>query len=555
MKFPKRFSFAALKLHTKTTLLISIVLIVVFTVAGYFSNLTINNLTAEDEKYQSELLAVRVAEIIEQNVIINKKSQDKPPENRFADAQAEAFVPVWTESKKILEQSFLNAHKEIVEARVYYKNATGEWVETLLIPATVQSPNGSSKAFKPIGTGNREIIATRHQGDQTLITVEASIDISDDRGVNQFGVVQLLLSFDESQSFGTLLRKTLLPSFILTIITITLLVYFLFKYLIYIPLDNLLAAMSKAQSGDLAIEVPIASQDELGMLTNQFNRMAEQLHQEHALLEARIREATIEISERSEQLEDANLHLFEMQKELSKLEKLATAGQLAAQFAHEVGTPLNLISGHVQLLRARTTDERITNRLAVIEAQIDRVTEIVRAMLDAIKRPRPKYATGDINKILENILYAMQPTLSSRQVKLSKALADNLPTIYANADQLQQVFLNLINNSLDAMPEGGNLLVATSLEEENILIKISDTGKGIPVEEIGLIFEPLFSTKREQGGTGLGLTIVKQIILEHGGEIRAESETGKLTNFLIKLPKAENFVNESGGIRNATIIW
>src|SRR6185295_16009232 len=210
------------------------------------------------------------------------------------------------------------------------------------------------------------------------------------------------------------------------------------------------------------------------------------------------------------------------------------AGQLAAQFAHEVGTPRNLISGHVQLLRARARDERVIMRLDIIAGQIERITNIVRSMLDLTRRPVPQLELVDVNSLLAQILDATQPTLVARNVSLETNLSESLPSIEADPDQLQQVFINLINNSLDAMPKGGLLNVSTALGHEWVSITLADSGEGIARDQIDLIFDPMFSTKHGRG-TGLGLTIVQQIISEHNGEVEGESEPGQ-TTFRIKLP-------------------
>ncbi len=224
-----------------------------------------------------------------------------------------------------------------------------------------------------------------------------------------------------------------------------------------------------------------------------------------------------------------------MQRQLTQLERLAAAGQLAAQFAHEVGTPLNLISGHVQLLRARLRDERVITRLDIIAGQIERITNIVRSMLDSTRRPVPQFERVDVNALLAQILDASQPTLMARNVELHTQINEELPPINADSDQLQQVFINLINNSLDAMPLGGRLEVSTGLDRNGVVIEVSDNGEGIAEDQIDLIFEPMFSTKRGRG-TGLGLTIVKQIVSEHNGEIEVRSRPGQHTTFRITLP-------------------
>jgi signal transduction histidine kinase len=332
------------------------------------------------------------------------------------------------------------------------------------------------------------------------------------------------------------------PLMLLAIIAITLMTYFLFRHLVYKPIDSLLLAMSKAEEGDLAAEAPATVADEIGLLTSRFNRMlgrirqmTEQLNLEQRQLEDRVHEATGEIADRKAQLEEANLRLFEMQRQLTQLERLAAAGQLAAQFAHEVGTPLNLISGHVQLLRARLRDERVITRLDIIAGQIERITNIVRSMLDSTRRPVPQFEPVDVNALLAQILDASQPTLMARNVELHTQINEELPPINADSDQLQQVFINLINNSLDAMPLGGRLEVSTGLDRNGVVIEVSDNGEGIAEDQIDLIFEPMFSTKRGRG-TGLGLTIVRQIVSEHYGEIEVRSRPGQRTTFRITLP-------------------
>jgi signal transduction histidine kinase len=354
--------------------------------------------------------------------------------------------------------------------------------------------------------------------------------------------VTVLLAFDETTTVAARLRRLVWPLMALAIIAITLITYMLFRRIIYRPIDRLLVGISRAEEGDLAAEVEPATSDEIGLLTSRFNRMlgriramTDQLSVHQRRLEERVSEATAEIAERKEQVEDANLQLFEMQRQLTQLERLAGAGQLAAQFAHEVGTPLNLISGHVQLLRVRTTDERVIKRLDVIAGQIERITNIVRSMLDSTRKPKPQFEQVDINGLLARILDATQPTLAARGVELTLNMAEGLSMIEADPDQLQQVFINMINNSLDAMPSGGVLTISTIQHGQAVEINLSDSGEGIRRDDIDLIFDPLFTTKGGLG-TGLGLTIVKQIIADHGGTVEVESEAGSGTTFRITLP-------------------
>jgi signal transduction histidine kinase len=257
-------------------------------------------------------------------------------------------------------------------------------------------------------------------------------------------------------------------------------------------------------------------------------------------LEDRVRESTTELAERNAQLEEANTTLFEIQRELMKLERLAAAGQLAAQFAHEVGTPLNLISGHVQLLAARTRDKKIEERLDLISSQITRIERIVRNMLDATRRPRPQIESIDLNALLRRIFEVAAPTLAAHEVELSINFDENLPLIRGDSEQLQQVFINMINNSLDAMPQGGQLAFTTSVNDRQVEVRCRDTGEGIAAEVRQRIFDPLFTTKVRGRGSGLGLAVVQQIIREHGGSIDVESGAGQGAEFQIRLLIADS---------------
>ncbi|HMF58702.1 MAG TPA: ATP-binding protein, partial [Pyrinomonadaceae bacterium] len=260
-----------------------------------------------------------------------------------------------------------------------------------------------------------------------------------------------------------------------------------------------------------------------------------------------------ELAHRNEQLEETNLELWQTTRRMTELERLAAAGQTAAQFAHEVGTPLNLISGHVQLLRSQVqSDSRALSRLDTINAQIERIERIVRGMLTRTRPAVTEHQPVDLNTLLLRIFDATAPALDARGVKLETELEENLPRVAGNSDRLQQLFINLINNALDAMPEGGHLSVSTVTENggaayseqdgENvassstILIEFADTGIGMSAEIRSHLFEPFYTTKGTGRGSGLGLVVVRQVVREHGGQIEVQSHEGEGTRFLITLP-------------------
>lgn len=367
------------------------------------------------------------------------------------------------------------------------------------------------------------------------------------------GAVEVVARLDSTSSFAQryALRASGIALFAIALTTLS--IYFLFRWLIYRPLASLLSVMARAKTGDLEVQAPRRPPDELGQLSLEFNSMLEQLsamtkerEAQQDILHQRVHEATEELQSRNKQLGETNLELSRMTRRLTELERLAVAGQTAAQFAHEVGTPLNLISGHLQLLRDHLdTDPRAAElRLQTIGAQIDRIERIVRQTLDRTRFDTADFTQLDLNALLRRTLDATAPTLDAQRVRLVVAFDPQLPPIAGAADRLQQVFINLINNALDAMPDGGELRVTTSCAQpkdisdntRHVILEIADTGCGMTAETRAHIFKPLYTTKDRGRGTGLGLALVSQIVSDHGGGIEVDSEPGRGALFRLWFP-------------------
>lgn len=370
------------------------------------------------------------------------------------------------------------------------------------------------------------------------------------------GAVEIVERFDSIWTIAFRYVKSVVWISLLAIILIMLSTYFLFRQLVYRPIDKLLEAMSRAKQGDLDAQVPEPTNDELGQLTQQFNSMLGQVREmtdereaQKDILRERVREATSELELRNQQLQETNLELWSTTRRMNELGKLAAAGQTAAHFAHEVGTPLNLISGHVQLLKSdlERDPHDAEARIRTIGAQIERIERIVRRMLDQTKF-ETELSPLDLNTTLRRLCDAMSPAFDTRAIRMVYKLADNLPLIAGSADRLQQLFLNLINNSLDAMPDGGELLVSTAIETGKngkagkVIVDFADTGIGMTPEIMSHIFDPLYTTKARGHGTGLGLVIVNQIITEHAGSIEVDSEPGRGTRFRLTFTAMQNEV-------------
>ena len=223
-------------------------------------------------------------------------------------------------------------------------------------------------------------------------------------------------------------------------------------------------------------------------------------------------------------------------------------GQLAAGLAHELGTPLNIIGGRAEyLLRRQRNAEELHENLYTIQSQIDRITAIVRQLLEFSRRAEPALRAVDVQWLLSNVNSLLRHKIEEKAVAVEMAASYPLPRIQADPDLLQQVFINLYLNALHAVGQGGNIKIVTSLVEDGLpahsdagetsWLKISfeDNGPGIRPEHIEHVFDPFFTTKDK--GVGLGLFIAHNVIKAHDGYIEVESVEGKGSSFAIYLPK------------------
>ncbi len=288
------------------------------------------------------------------------------------------------------------------------------------------------------------------------------------------------------------------------------------------PLQRITLAAVQVTNGDYGTEVDLReSNDEIGLLAESFNEMSRKMASD------------------IEQLKRLN-------EQLIRTEKLAAMGTLAAGIAHEVNNPLASISSLIQMMQAnQDLDEETSEKLKLISTQITRITQVTRDMMDfARARPAVKSFTN-VNKIIETALRLASFDKSFQKLSLKPDLAKNLPEVYADTDQLQQVFLNLFLNARDAMPDGGEFYIETLQSGKEIQIKIADSGFGIERTDLKKIFDPFYTTKQTGKGTGLGLAVCYGIITAHGGRVEVLNNNGNGTTFTIFLPANEKKATES----------
>jgi len=331
------------------------------------------------------------------------------------------------------------------------------------------------------------------------------------------------------------------------VIASVLLLYLLFVYFFRKPVKDIVVTMTHARNGDLSARALVHRDDELGEIAGNFNQMMDDIasrSREREELLSQIGSLNNELVKKvhlaTTELRAANGNLIRTQQRLSHAERMAAIGQVTASLAHEIGTPLNAINGHLQLLaRNHPSCGDTQRRLTIIDAQLASIVHTVKSLLERTHRRPIEPQPTDINLIVEELLLLVAPIFESHNIRVSQQLDEGLPPVLADRESLHQVFLNLVNNSLEAMPGGGEMKFVTNYlaAAKVIEVRLIDTGTGICDDAKNHLFEPMWTTK--QSGSGLGLAIAREIVLEHGGRIECTLEVEKGAEFRVVLPAVE----------------
>ncbi|MDF0642423.1 MAG: ATP-binding protein [Nitrospira sp.] len=267
--------------------------------------------------------------------------------------------------------------------------------------------------------------------------------------------------------------------------------------------------------------------------------------------ETDLQRAGEELRAKNEALARTNELLSAVQHAAARAQRLSAIGQFAATVAHKIGTPLTALSGHVQLLMEDLSlPSKVRGRLQTVEAQIERTSCIIQDLLLYARRAPPVRTRTDMNECLEDCVTLFKTECDRLHVACIAELADDLPPVEVDRQQMQEAVNHLIENALQAMPNGGSLCLRTRAVEGaevrrglsrsmGVAVEIVDTGQGINPAHLTQIFQPFFTTKQAGRGTGLGLAIVQETLRAHEGRVTVESEPGKGTSFVMYLPAAE----------------
>ncbi len=318
------------------------------------------------------------------------------------------------------------------------------------------------------------------------------------------------------------------------------------------PLRQLLAAVVAAEKKNPQAPLDLGARDELGRLSRHWGHLLERVQkteEENRKLAARLDllsgELEVKVTQATQDLLEKNAELLRLQREIIRVGPLAALGQITGAIAHELGTPLNSVLGYTQLLLQEDLPEKAKHRLRIIESQVQRMTHTIEYYLSEVRTSRRQYRPVPINDLVRETLTLLEPLFQRHGVQVEVSLDESVPLILADSASLQRLLINLLNNAVDAMEEGGKVTVLTHATfppecgRSGLVLEVQDTGSGIAPELLPRIFDLFVTTKPPGEGTGLGLAICQEIVRAHGGSIGVTSRVGEGTCVQVFLPAAE----------------
>jgi len=401
------------------------------------------------------------------------------------------------------------------------------------------------------------------------------------QNIYKVGDEKLIISFYNDDTLTQLINLIVKDNITLAMIFIIFgfcSAFILAKY-VTSPIKKLVEGANEFSNGNLKFRTDIKTEDEIGILAKAFNEMAEKLNDLYNSLEQKVMDRTHELSRINLQLKRANKEIKDTQSMVVHNEKMRSLGQLVAGVAHELNNPINFIYGNLLHLKNYTNDLiKIINKYEEVQKTLpeDKLSEVnemkqeleyefivedigalLKSCYDGAERSKQiildlknfsrldeaLVKEVDIHEGIDSALNILESKYKDR-ISVHKQFG-NLPQIMCYAGQINQVFMNVLDNAAQAIEGNGNIYIRTKLAEEQVIIEFEDTGPGIDEEVIPKIFDPFFTTKPVGEGTGLGLSICYKIIKSHNGNMEVETEKGKGTKFIIKLP-----INWSGPSQN-----
>ena len=453
----------------------------------------------------------------------------------LASATALALKHAGTDDDQISEElkAAVRTHRGVLRAEVARQASLGidaDFTAARITPGGIDFSRWRGPATRVTG----EVVEDPEVGRAVRVVAP----FSDGRGAK--ARVVMLASLGEAERVVAAERRAFLQVAVGASLFLIVAFWILLGRILVRRVSALQLTMHAVEGGQLDVRAPGPDQggDELAYLARGFNQMLAQIRGFNAELTHRIEEATAELTRKNRDLAELNELLVAARRDLTSKERLAALGQLAGTIAHELGNPLNALSGHLQLL-ARRPDlaDPAREQVSVLQGEVTRMTQIIRRFLDQTRGFTPATETVELAPLVDEALDLTLGVEARQRIQVERDVDGR--AIRTDPGLVRHLLTNLVANAVDAMPSGGRLAVHAKADGRDVVLRVSDTGTGMPPEVKRHIFEPFFTTKADGKGTGLGLAICKEIARALRGRIDVESEPGKGSAFTVRFPAAD----------------
>ena len=323
------------------------------------------------------------------------------------------------------------------------------------------------------------------------------------------------------------------------LLVILLLLGISYGWMIGRPLKLIIGTIDEFQKGRYVERIPIVRQDEWGQLADHFNRMADEIQN----VMARNLDLTSHLADR---VREETLNVVQLQKQVDDLKQLTALGHLTANLAHDLGTPLHSIAGLAKLMLEREGwPPDVAHKLNLIVEQTQRLDNVIQNVRKATRLPEPHFELMTVHKIFSETLPLVEPLIQKNHVTIDVQLDRSAASLYVDRYRIQTALLNIIQNSIDAMPDGGKITISADDDRaaKTSKILITDNGQGIGADLLKKVCEPFFSSHEGEGMRGLGLAIVRDIVKAHGGQMEIQSTPGSGTSVILYLRMADEILD------------
>lgn len=359
------------------------------------------------------------------------------------------------------------------------------------------------------------------------------------KSIEILGVLDVQMSLANADKEIALSKSNQLFSSIVITLLISIFSGLFIWILLHLRIKELIKATNEISSGNLEYSMDISSNDEFGLLTNNFNMMSENLNKAYSEIKSWNEKLNEKVTEKTEELKSIYGNMVQ-------LEKIASLGKLSATVAHELNNPLEGILTYSKLITKKLITggeadkySTLISYLQLIARESDRCGKIVKNLLLFSHTSENKIEANSLNAILDHCLLLIRHHLTINNIQLEKIIPEEEIIIHCDKDHIQQLLLAIMINAVESMNEGGKLKIVLSVYEDDVEIIIADSGCGIPPEVINKIYEPFFTTKKEGKGTGLGLSVAYGIVKQHNGTININSIVNEGTTVKISLPLSQ----------------